>query len=73
MRSWLSILLLVAACGTDVRPEDDGDDTSMIEPVPADACDTSYLTYDKAGRSSSTGVAAVTRARFRRASDRRRR
>jgi hypothetical protein len=49
MRSWLSVLLVVAACGTDVRPEDDGDDTSMIEPVPADACDTSYLTYDNFG------------------------
>jgi uncharacterized membrane protein len=49
MRSWLSALLLVAACGTDVRPVEDGDDTAPIEPVSEDACETSYLSYDNFG------------------------
>ena len=49
MRSWLSALLLVAACGTDVRPVDEGGDDSPIEPIAPDACETSYLDYNNFG------------------------
>ena len=48
MRSWLSLLVLVAACGTDVRPPDEGDDTS-IAPIAPDACEKSYLDYNNFG------------------------
>ena len=49
MRSWLSALVLVAACGTDMRPEELGEEPSTVEPVPADKCETSYLSYDNFG------------------------
>lgn len=45
MRSWLSVVLLLAACGTDAVTRDDrGDDDPMV-----DSCDTSYLDYDNFG------------------------
>ena len=46
MRSWLSALLLVAACGTDVRAPDE---TATETPVVPDVCDKSYLDYDNFG------------------------
>jgi uncharacterized membrane protein len=54
MRSWrsaaVSILVLVAACGTDVRPPDEGGgDDSPIEPIAPDACEKSYLDYNNFG------------------------
>jgi uncharacterized membrane protein len=53
MRSWLSALLVVAACGTDSMPRDDGEGSGsgsneMIE-VDPNVCDTSYLDYDNFG------------------------
>lgn len=49
MRSWLSALALVviAACGNDVRGDGGGDDTP--DPPDPDACETSYLGYDNFG------------------------
>ena len=46
MRSWLSALVLVAACGTDVRPPDESIDPT--DPI-ADKCDSSYLDYTNFG------------------------
>lgn len=46
MRSWLSVLVLLAACGTDQRPEADDDDQPPITP---DVCEQSYMRYDNAG------------------------
>jgi uncharacterized membrane protein len=52
MRSWLSALLLVAACGTDSVQRDGDDEGSgsneMVE-VDPDVCETSYLDYDNFG------------------------
>lgn len=45
MRSWLSALVLVAACGTDQRPEDEDEQP----PITPDVCEDSYLRYDNAG------------------------
>src|SRR5256885_11151834 len=47
MRSWLSVLLLVAACGTDVRPRSED-----VAPTVADKCDQSYLDYGNFGAPS---------------------
>lgn len=46
MRSWLSALVLAAACGTDQRPVDD-DETQP--PITPDVCEESFLSYDNAG------------------------
>lgn len=48
MRSWLSLLLVVAACGNDVRSDQVGGDDDPM-PVDPDACETSYLAYDNFG------------------------
>ena len=47
MRSWLSVLVLVAACGNDVGVPPPGE-----EPLPdpdSDVCETSYLDYGNFG------------------------
>ena len=51
MRSWLSALVVLAACGTDVRTDDDGEGSGSNEPTPIDpdTCETSYLDYDNFG------------------------
>lgn len=49
MRSWPSALLLVAACGTDVRTEGNGSGSNVPEVVDPNVCDTSYLDYDNFG------------------------
>lgn len=46
MRSWLSVVILVAACGNDVGISQMGDDEPVPEP---DKCETSYLAYDNFG------------------------
>ena len=47
MRSLLSVLLVLAACGTDVRPPgENGDDDPIMQPVSPDTCQTSYLNYE---------------------------
>jgi hypothetical protein len=49
MRSWPSALLvLVVACGNDVRGDQFGGDDGP-EPVDPDTCETSYLGYDNFG------------------------
>jgi len=45
MRSWLSVVVLVAACGNDVGLPPPGTDP----PVDPDACETSYLDYGNFG------------------------
>ena len=51
MRSWLSALVALAACGTDVRTggDDDGSGSNVPEQVDPNVCDTSYLDYDNFG------------------------
>jgi|MudIll2142460700_1097286.scaffolds.fasta_scaffold01237_4 uncharacterized membrane protein len=44
MRSWLSVVVLVAACGNDVGVPPPGE-----PPVDPDACETSYLDYGNFG------------------------
>ena len=48
MRSWLSLALVLAACGTEVPMGEDrsGDDTEQVDP---NVCETSYLDYDNFG------------------------
>jgi uncharacterized membrane protein len=46
MRSWLSVLVVVAACGNDVRGDQMSGDDDPVEP---DTCETSYLAYDNFG------------------------
>lgn len=46
MRSWLSLAVLLVACGTDVRPPSENVDPN--DPI-ADKCDTSYLDYNNFG------------------------
>lgn len=46
MRSWLSALLVVAACGNDVGIPPEGE---PLPPPDPDACETSYLAYDNFG------------------------
>lgn len=46
MRSWLSIVIFVAACGNDVGTQMGGDDGPTPDP---DRCATSYLGYDNFG------------------------
>ena len=48
MRSWLSVVIFVAACGNDVGVDmtGGGDDGPMPDP---DQCTTSYLGYDNFG------------------------
>src|SRR5512139_4116754 len=47
MRSWLSLAFVLAACGTDSVPRDDGDNKPIV--VDPNVCDTSYLDYDNFG------------------------
>lgn len=47
MRSWLSLAFVLAACGTDSVPRDDGDNEPIV--VDPNVCDTSYLDYDNFG------------------------
>lgn len=52
MRLWLSLALVLAACGTDsVQRGDDGDGDGSNEPIEVDPniCDTTYLDYDNFG------------------------
>ncbi|HEY5945406.1 MAG TPA: hypothetical protein VIV40_07940 [Kofleriaceae bacterium] len=49
MRSWLSVAILLAACGTDSVPRDDGDGSNEPEHVDPNVCDTSYLDYNNFG------------------------
>ncbi|HEX5059937.1 MAG TPA: hypothetical protein VFV99_11285 [Kofleriaceae bacterium] len=51
MRSWLSLALVLAACGTEVPAGDgsgsgSGSDDEQVDPS---VCDTSYLDYDNFG------------------------
>src|SRR5512143_1177587 len=46
MRSWLSLVVVLAACGTDHRPPDEGSDNTASQ---SDACEQSYLRYDNFG------------------------
>ena len=48
MRSWLSVLVLVAACGNDVGMPAGGDD-GTDPPTDPDVCETSYLEYSNFG------------------------
>src|SRR5438445_13336809 len=45
MRSWLSLVVVLVACGTDVRPPDENGDPTPSAP----ACDKSYLDYGNFG------------------------
>lgn len=46
MRSWLSVVFVVAACGNDHGLPDPGDDMPPPEP---DVCESSYLDYGNFG------------------------
>jgi hypothetical protein len=56
MRSWrdvasIALVALLAACGTDSVPRDEGEGSGENEPivVDPDVCETSYLDYDNFG------------------------
>lgn len=49
MRSWLSLALVLAACGTEVPTGDERSNDNEPEQVDPSICDTSYLDYDNFG------------------------
>lgn len=48
MRSWLSLVLVLAACGTDSMPRGSEDEGEPL-PVDTEQCDESYLDYQTFG------------------------